>query len=443
VKLKTSPGGAAHPETEMVGIVLLILLFLLAIGLPVAAALGSLGFAVDALFSTMPLGRALGEIAWTSSNGFLLLSIPLYVMLGELLLRSGMADRMYEGMSTWLSWLPGGLMHSNIGACAAFAATCGSSAATAATIATVAIPQAEKHGYSQRLFLGSLASGGTLGILIPPSINMIIYGALTDTSIPKLYLAGIVPGLLLAGLFMLTVLIACVLKPSMGGTRLKYSWGSRLQGLLDLLPALAIFLVIVISIYGGFATATESAALGLMMALVLAAMRKRLSVAMFLQVFEGTVRTTSMIMLIIVAAFFLNFVLGGVGVTGKVSAFVTSLQLSPYELLLAVVVFYIVIGCFMETLSIMVTTLPFVVPLMVQAGFDPVWFGIVFIILIEMALITPPVGLNLYVIQGVRRGGSVADVMIGSLPFALAMLFLIGLLSIWPSIAMFMPNMAG
>ncbi len=426
----------------MVAGALLLLLLLLAIGLPVAATLAVLAQLLDTMFSSMPLSRALGEMAWTSSNGFLLMSIPLFVMLGEILLRSGLADRLYDAMSAWLSWLPGGLMHSNVGACALFSATCGSSAATAATIATVALPQAMKHGYNQRLFLGSLASGGTLGILIPPSINLIIYGALTDTSIPKLYLAGIVPGLLLALLFMGIILIACLLKPSLGGDRPRYSWKARIATLADLAPPLLIFLVIIVSIYAGFATATESAALGVVAALMVVALRGRLSLRFFAQVFEGTMKTTAMIMLIIVAAFFLNFILGGIGLTTKVNAFVTELNLSKYELLLAVVVFYLVLGCFMETLSIMVTTLPFIVPLMVKAGFDPVWFGIIVIILIEMALITPPVGMNLYVIQGVRRGGEVGDVIIGSLPFVFAMLLLIALLTAAPQITLFLPSAA-
>jgi len=426
----------------MLGTTLLLLLVLLAIGLPVAATLGVLAFALDGLYSSMPLTRALGEIAWTSSNGFLLLSIPLFVMLGEILLRSGLADRMYEAMTQWLSWLPGGLMHSNVGACAAFSATCGSSAATAATVATVALPQAKRHGYSQRLFLGSLASGGTLGILIPPSINMIIYGALTDTSVPKLYLAGILPGLLLVALFMLVILVACLVKPSLGGTAVPTSWSRRIESLRDLLPPLVIFVVVIVSIYAGLATATESAALGVLAALGLAALHRRVNRRFFALVFEGTMKTTAMIMLIIVAAFFLNFIIGGIGLTAKVNAFVTSLNLSKYEFLLAVIVFYVILGCFMETLSIMVTTLPFVTPLMIQAGFDPVWFGIVVIVLIEMALITPPVGLNLYVIQGVRRGGKVSDVIVGSLPFVGAMLVLIALLTAFPQIALFLPDHA-
>ena len=419
-----------------------LLVLLLAVGLPVAAVLGVLGVSLADIYSTMPLSRAIAEVAWTSSNGFLLMSIPLFVMLGEVLLRSGMADRMYGAMTHWLSWLPGGLMHSNIGACTLFAATCGSSAATAATIGTVALPQASKYGYNERLFLGTLASGGTLGILIPPSINMIVYGALTDTSIPKLYLAGIVPGLLLATLFMLTIVIACLYRPSWGGRAVETDWGARWRSLPDLVPPLIIFGVIILSIYTGLATATESAALGVAAALVLAARRGAVTLDLLRLVMEGTMRTTAMIMLIIIAAFFLNFVMGGIGLTAVLNNAIVSLHLPPYALLLAVVIFYVILGCFMETLSMMVTTLPVITPVMTAAGFDPVWFGIVVIVLIEMALITPPVGLNLYVIQGIRKGGSVNDVIIGAAPFVVTMFVMIGLLALFPGLALSLPAAA-
>jgi len=423
----------------MIATAIVLLLALLAFGLPVAAVLAALGVALSDIYSPLPLTRAIGEIAWTSSNGFLLFSIPLFVMLGEILLRSGMADRMYGAMVQWLSWLPGGLMHSNIGACAFFAATCGSSAATAATIGTVALPQAGKHHYNERLFLGSLASGGTLGILIPPSINMIVYGILTDTSIPKLYLAGILPGVVLAGLFMLTIYVVCRLRPQWGGTPVVTSWPGRWRSLGDLAPPLVIFGVIIGSIYSGMATPTESAALGVIGALSLAGLQRKLTVPVMLAVFEGTMRTTAMIMLILVAAFFLNFVMAGIGLTALLNRYITELNLPPYALLLAVVIFYAILGCFMETLSMMVTTIPVVTPVMVAAGFDPVWFGIVVIILIELALITPPVGLNLYVIQGIRPSGAVYDVIVGALPFVVATFAMIAVLALVPALALFLP----
>src|SRR3990170_805973 len=245
----------------MLIVTLVILIGLLALAIPVAAALGILGLSLSEIYSKLPLSLALGEISWATSNNFLLVAIPFFVLLGEILLRSGMAERMYNALVLWVPWLPGGLMHSNIAACAMFAATSGSSVATAATIGTVAMGEIKKHGYSERLFLGTIAAGGTLGILIPPSINLIVYGALTDSSIPKLYLAGIIPGLLLASLFSITVLVVCLLRPSLGGKRTQADWQARIRALPDLIPPLVIFLAVIGSIYAGLAPATESAAL--------------------------------------------------------------------------------------------------------------------------------------------------------------------------------------
>jgi C4-dicarboxylate transporter DctM subunit len=426
----------------MVGTALGILIVLLALAVPVAAALGLLGIALSELYSRLPLTLAMGEVAWATSNNFLLVAIPFFVLLGEILLRSGIAERMYNALVLWVPWLPGGLMHSNIAACAMFAATSGSSVATAATIGTVAMGEIRKHGYSERLFLGTIAAGGTLGILIPPSINMIVYGVLTDSSIPQLYLAGIFPGLVLAALFSLTVLIACLLWPSLGGTRTRSDWGERVRALPDLIPPLVIFLAVIGSIYAGLATATESAALGVIAALGVAAWHRSLTLRMLLHAFEGTMRTTAMIMAILIAAYFLNFVISSIGLTAQVNRFVTGLGLSSTELLIAVIVFYLMLGCFMETLSMMVATVPIVAPIMVKAGYDPIWFGVLIIILMETAMITPPVGINLYVVQGLRSRGRIDDVIIGAAPFVITMLVMIAILSYWPSLALWLPRAA-
>src|ERR671924_1116789 len=228
----------------MLATALTLLIVLLALAVPVAAGLGVMGIVLSAIYSKLPLTLAIGEVAWATSNNFLLVAIPFFVLLGEILLRSGMAERMYNALVLWVPWLPGGLMHSNIAACAMFAASSGSSVSTAATIGTVAMGEIKKHGYSERLFLGTIAAGGTLGILIPPSINLIVYGVLTDSSIPQLYLAGIFPGLVLAGLFSLTVLIACLWWPQLGGRRTRVDWRSRIRALPDLIPPLVIFLAV-------------------------------------------------------------------------------------------------------------------------------------------------------------------------------------------------------
>jgi len=423
----------------VIGFALLTLLVLIALAIPVAAALGTLGLLLDQFYGFLPLSKAAGEVAWSSSNEFLLVSLPLFIMLGEILLRSGLAEKMYAALAKWLSWLPGGLMHSNIAACALFAATSGSSVATAATVGTVALPQARRFGYNERLFLGTLAAGGTLGILIPPSINMIIYAVLTNTSVPKLYLAGIIPGIALTLLFMLIVLTACIARPGWGGARMQSTLAEMLAGLIHLLPPLGIFLVVVGSIYAGIATPTEAASLGVMAGLLLAAWTGRLSWSMLGEVLEGTMRSTAMVMLIIVAAYFLNFVMSAIGLTTRLTDFIEGLGLDKWQMLLAVVLFYLVLGCFMETLSMMITTIPIIAPVMFNLGFDPVWFGIVIIILIEAALITPPLGLNLFVVQNLRLGGPMNDVIVGAAPFVVAMLALLLMLALQPGLALWLP----
>lgn len=427
----------------MIATAVLILLVLIGLSIPVAAALGVLGLILDPLFSMLPLSRAMGELAWSSSNEFLLVAIPMFIMLGEILLRAGFAERMYGAMALWLSWLPGGLMHANIGASTLFAATSGSSVATAATIGTVSVPQIKRYGYNEPLFLGSIAAGGTLGILIPPSINLVIYGVLTNSSVPKLYLAGIIPGLMLAGLFMLTVVVACVVRPQWGGKRIEASWRDRFVSLQHLLPPLGIFFLVVGSIYAGLATPTEAAALGVVGALVLAAFSRKLSLRMLRDALEGTMKSTAMIMLIVIGAGFLNFVMSATGLTDTLTKSIGGLGLSPGVMILVVVLFYVVLGCFMETLSMMIVTIPIVAPVMIALGFDPIWLGILIILMVETALITPPVGMNLFVVHSIRKSGSMNAVILGSLPFVSALFLMVALLAVFPDIALWLPRVFG
>ena len=424
----------------MIATAMVLLLVLIGLSIPVGAALGVLGLLLDPLFSMLPLTRAIGELAWSSNTEFLLVAIPLFIMLGEILLRAGIAESMYGAMSLWLSWLPGGLMHANIGASTLFAATSGSSVATAATVGTVAIPQIKRYGYNEPLFLGSIAAGGTLGILIPPSINLVIYGVLTNSSVPQLYLAGFIPGFALAALFMLTVIVACVVKPEWGGERVSASWGERLASLKHLLPPLFIFLMVVGSIYAGLATPTEAAALGVLGALALAAGFRRLSLRMLREAVEGTMRATAMIMLIVIAAGFLNFVMAATGLTESLTGSIGGLGLSPGWMLLVVVIFYVILGCFMETLSMMIVTIPIVTPIMTALGYDPIWLGIVIVVLVETALITPPVGMNLFVVQSLRKAGSLNAVILGSLPFVFALFLMVLLLALFPDLALWLPR---
>jgi len=292
------------------------LLILLSLSIPVGIVLFLLAFGIDIFFSPFPLFRGLGQIVWSSSNSATLIAIPFFVLLGELLVRSGIAQRTYSALESWVSWLPGGLIHANIATSTLFSATSGSSVATAATVSSVAMPQADRLGYDPKLFSGAIAAGGTLGIMIPPSINLIVYGFLTETSIPKLFLAGLIPGLLLAFLFMVMTVVLCSLKPSLGGPSFSANWRKRISGLTDLIPLLILFTTIVGSIYAGWATPTEAAAVGVAMAFFIAALHKALNLSMLIGCLKGTVKTTAMIMLVVIGAYILNFVLTAAGVSG-------------------------------------------------------------------------------------------------------------------------------
>jgi C4-dicarboxylate transporter DctM subunit len=422
---------------------LIVLLLVLGSSVAVAAGLGLVGLILNQFYSPMPLSRVLGELAWSTTTNFILTAIPFYIMFGEILLRSGIAGRMYNALIQWLSWLPGGLMHSNIGSCALFGSVSGSSVATAATIGVVAMGEMDKHKYNERLFLGTLAAGGTLGILIPPSINMIIYGVMTDTSVPKLYLAGFIPGFILTVLFSLTVLIACAWNPRWGGTKVATNWEDRIGLLPDLLPPLVLLMIVVGSIFFGLATATEAAAVGIVGALAITAWRRRLTLTMLREVCEATVRTTAMVIAILLGAFFLNIVIQAIGLTQQLSRLIAAYELTPVQVLAAVIALYLVLGTFMEELSMMISTIPITTPLILQAGYDPVWYGILIVLLIQTAMVTPPFGINLFVIHGIRGRGTLADVERGALPFVVALLLMIAVICVFPGVVTWLPQLAG
>lgn len=428
----------------MIGVATTLLAILVLLALPVAVVLVVLGVTLSELYSFFPLLPATGEILWTASTEFVLVAVPMFILMGEILLRSGVAREMYAALDTWVNRIPGGLMHTNIASCTLFSATSGSSVATAATIGTVAIPNMRRLGYAPSLYLGSIAAGGTLGILIPPSINIILFGVLAEVSITQLYLAALIPGLLLAGLFSLAVLVICLIRPEIDGDATSASWPERLSALKALLAPIGLFFVVVGSIYAGFATPTEAAALGVCAALLIGLSRRTLTWASMAEALEGTMRTTAMVMLIVLAAFFLNFVLVSIGLTGQITGAIAQLELEPVTVMLCIIAIYLVLGCFMETLSLMVATTPIVAPVVAALGYDLVWFGVLFMILIETALITPPIGVNLFVVQSVRTGsdhGPIRDVMLGVVPFVAMMLAMIGLLILVPGLALWLPEL--
>nr|WP_319513290.1 TRAP transporter large permease [uncultured Cohaesibacter sp.] len=424
----------------MIWTVAVSLLGLMALSIPVGIVLFLLGIGVGQFFSAFPLLRGLGQVVWSSSDSATLIAIPLFVLLGEILVRGGVATRTYAALDKWFSWLPGGLIHANIATATMFSATSGSSVATAATVATVALPQGEKMGYDPRLFSGAIAAGGTLGILIPPSINLIVYGFLTETSIPSLFVAGLLPGLLMALAFIIITMILCKIRPSLGGPSRSFSWSERFRSLTQLVPILLLFGVVIGSIYAGWATPTESAAIGVLMAALIAAFGDGLRLSALNEALQGTIRITAMITLVITGAYFLNFAMSAAGLGRQLGQMIEGAGLSAFGTLLLVILLYIVLGFFIETLSLMVATIPIVVPIMSGMGFDKVWFGVLLIILIEMALITPPVGLNLFVVQGSRKSGSMNDVMMGVIPYVCVMVLMIICLIFLPDIALWLPS---
>jgi tripartite ATP-independent transporter DctM subunit len=429
------------------GVASLLMVVAFLAGLHVASTLGLLSFSMMYFFSDRPLWEMLGLLAWNTNTSFVLVAIPLFILMGEILLHSGLSEQLYRVLSLWLRPLPGGLMHSNIAACATFAAMSGSSVATAATIGGVALPSFRARGYDERLVLGSLAAGGTLGILIPPSINFIVYGVLMEVSIGKLYIAGFVPGFMLSMMFMGIIFVAALIWPHLAPREPAAPIGEQLRAAVGMIPTFVIIFIVLGTIYLGVATPTEAAAFGVVGAFLLALGAGRVSLRMLRTVCLSSARTTSMIMLILTGAFILNSVLALLGVPYAISQWVAGSGLSPSATMILIVVFYLILGTFMDGFAMMVTTIPVLLPILKTMNVDLIWFGVIAVILTEAALISPPEGLNLYVIHGLReapgarqRKRTIMDVYLGVLPFFLAMIAAIVLLMIFPDLALWLPR---
>lgn len=420
---------------------LALMLGLMFLGLHVATSMFVTGLVGAIWHFGMPGINAVGEQLWGAGEDYLLLSIPLYILLGEILVRGGATDKMYQSLSDWLARLPGGLLHTNVGASALFSAVSGSSVATAATIATVALPSFKTRSYDIRLVLGSIAAGGSLGNLIPPGVAFIIYGSMTNTSAARLYVASMLPGAIMAVLFLLTILLLCVWRPSLAGAREPaVPLREKLERSVHLAGPLFVFIVVMGSIYLGWATVTESAALGVILVLPIAAFYGKLTVPMLHECFRSTVRLTAMTALILVAAMYLNFVLAMLGVPQSLASLVKGLNVSPVVLLWVLALLYFVLGIFLETMPMLVGTVPVVFPIVVAAGIDPVFFGVFVVLMCELSLLSPPIGMTLYVIQGVRGEGSIDDVFQGTIPFVASMIVMTAILIHFPQIATWLPG---
>jgi len=413
---------------------------LLAAGVWVGVGLGLSG--LFGLAQVLGLGRGLdivGKIVWEQNTNFVLLAIPMFIFMGELLFQSGIMGKVYLRAATLVTGLPGGLLQANIVACTIFAACSGSSVASAATIGSVGYPEISKRGYHKPIALGSIAAGGTLGILIPPSIIFIIYGALADVSVGRLFLAGLVPGLLLASLFSLYIGIRCTVNRRLAPPIERSGMAERLRALGGLWQMAVLVFVVLGGIYAGVASPTEVAALGASLALLFSITSGRFSIALVWRAGVATVRQTSMILFIIFTAKILSMTLIYFRVPAAVVAWVETHDLTYTHIFLAVAAIYLLLGMFIEGIAMMVLTIPFIVPIMAVAQMDPVWMGVVICILIELGLLTPPVGLNLFVLQGVTKE-PIHDVIVGALPFLLILFLMVAALYWWPDIALFLPR---
>lgn len=385
-------------------------------------------------------GTLLANSIWNSLNSWALSALPLFILMGEILYRTAISTKLLNGLVPWLTRVPGKLYHINILACSLFAAVSGSSAATTATVGNITLSELKERGYDKRLALGSLAGAGTMGFLIPPSLIMIIYGVLSDTSIGKLFIGGIIPGLMLAFFYSAYIALQCLLHPEyVPAKQDNYTWGQKLRALKEIVPVFALIFVVLGGIYLGMTTPTEAAAIGVVGSLVLAWGFRNLTLKNLMESFMAAVRTTAMICFIIAGAAFLSQMVGFVGIANALSRYIVSLELSPYVLILVVGFMYILLGMILDGISIVVMTLPIVLPIVVNAGFDPLWFGIYLVFMVELSQITPPVGFSLFVINHISRE-NMYTIFKATFPFFLIMILMVVLITMFPEIVFFLTD---
>jgi tripartite ATP-independent transporter DctM subunit len=428
-------------QTLLASVVLVVLTFgLLASGVWVSVALLIVGMALMELFTTAPMGSLIASTLWDSSWGWALTSLPLFVWMGEILFRTNLSSDMFRGLAPWLSRLPGGLLHVNVIGCGIMAAVAGSSAVTCATIGRMSVPELTRRGYPLNMTIGTLAGSGTLGLLIPPSIVMIVYGVTAEQSIGRLFIAGVLPGLVLILLFMgYTALWSLLNKEKLPPPEPRVGFIQRIYKSRSLIPVALLIGLVVGSIYGGIATPTEAAMFGVLGALILAAFSRTLTWASFMDSLMTAVRTSCMISFIIGCAACLSIAVAFVDIPRTLAAWVDSMQLSPYVLLAVLAAFVLILGCFLEGISIIVLTSSVMLPMVQSAGIDLIWFGIFIVILIEAAQITPPVGFNLFVLQSIT-GKNIIAITKAAIPYFLILMLLLVLIAIFPSIVLVLPS---
>ena len=417
-----------------------LLLFLLGSGVWVALSMIAVSAIGMMLFTTRPVGDAMATTIWGTSSSWTLTALPLFVWMGEILFRTKLSENLFKGLSPWLSKLPGGLIHVNIVGCGLFAAISGSSAATVATVGKMSIPELRKRKYPEKILLGSLAGSGTLGLLIPPSIILIIYGVTIEDSIAKLFMAGIFPGIMLAIIFMLYVVVWSILnKDLMPKIAEEFSFIEKIKRSKQLLPVVLLISAVIGSIYTGIATATEAASLGVVGALILSLFQGTLNKDTFKLSLLGATKTSCMIAFILAGSTFLSLAMGFTGLPRNLAIWIQELNLSPYMLIFILTIFYIILGMFLDGISAVVLTMAIIEPMIRQAGFDMIWFGIYLVIVVEMAQITPPVGFNLFVLQGMANR-DMSFIAKSAFPLFLLMILAVIIIIIFPEIALWLPN---
>lgn len=427
-------------EVILATTVLGTLFLLLASGIWVGVTLVVVGFVALFFFTPAPTGSLLASTIWDSSWGWALTALPLFIWMGEILFRSRLSEDMFKGLAPWLGWLPGRLLHVNILGCGVMAAVSGSSSVTCATIGRMSMPELRKRGYHEGMAIGTLAGSGTLGLLIPPSIMMIVYGITAQVSIGRLFIAGFLPGFMMIGLFMAYTAVWALLNPTkVPPADMRMSFGEKIWNARRLIPVILLIVTVLGSIYGGVATPTEAAVMGVVGALVLAAVTGSLSWETFKDSLLGAVRTSCMIGLILVGAAFVTMAMAFTGLPATMANWVNALGLTPYGLILLLTLLYIVLGCFLDGVSMIVLTAPVVLPMVTAQQIDPLWFGIYIVLVVEMAQITPPVGFNLYVLQSLT-GRDIWTVTKSTAPFFVLLCVGVLLITLFPDIVTILPR---
>jgi len=428
------------PELFLTIFFISILLLFLGSGVWVAISMIGVSSIGMFIFTSRPVGDAMATTIWGTSSSWTLTALPLFVWMGEILFRTKLSENLFKGLAPWLSRLPGGLIHVNVVGCALFAAISGSSAATVATVGKMSIPELRKRNYPEKLLLGSLAGSGTLGLLIPPSIILIIYGVTVQESIAKLFIAGILPGIMIAIIFMLYVIIWSIInKKEMPTSNESFSFVEKIKGSKQLLPVITLITAVIGSIYAGIATATEAASLGVVGALILSFFQKSLNKETFKLSLLGATKTSCMIAFILAGSSFLSLAMGFTGLPRNLAIWIQEMNLSPYTLIFVLTIFYIILGMFLDGISAVVLTMAIIEPMIRQAGFDMIWFGVFLVVVVEMAQITPPVGFNLFVLQGMANK-DMGFIARSAFPLFLLLILAVIIIVIFPEIALWLPD---